>query len=278
MECREADDLLEEYLLGDLNDRDSRRMTAHLETCLECGLMLREHSETLASLASAVPQLEPPPRIRQRLFARVDADLRAGIKDRPIIALGRLLAASRPALFSYAGKASVTAIVVGLVFGGIWFNNQLDQISQDSEEMSVQIEEAAERDTHMMDLVKDQHSLTYDALRLSASPDTSVNLLWSTIMPSPARGMLIVSSLGSEALLMVLNLPLLPSAKVYQVWLIKEGHRYDAGLLTVGSTGFAQAVIMPVVPFAELEAVGVTVEPAGGSERPTGTSVLQGDM
>ena len=278
MDCREAEDLIEEYILGGLDDRSSRRMTRHLETCLDCSLKLREHSETLASLASAVPQLEAPLRVKQRLFSRVDADLRGGIRGRLNSALRGLLPASRPTLFPHAGKAAVTAILVGLVFSGVWFNNQLDQISDDSKEMSAQIDEAVERDSHMMDLVKHQRYLTYEALRLSASPDTSVNMLWSTGRPSPARGMLVVSYSGSEALLLVLNLPPLPSDKVYQVWFVKEGHRYDGGLLTVDSTGFAQAVIMPMIPFAELDAVGVTVEPAGGSVGPTGTSVLKGDM
>ena len=278
MECKEAEDLIEEYILGDLDDRSSRLMKTHLETCLDCGINLKEHSETLASLATAVPQIEAPLRVKQALFSRVDADLRVGIKDRLSFVLRGLLPATRPALFPHAGKAAATAIVAGLVFSGVWFNSQLDQISDDSKEMSVQIDEAAERDTQMMDLVKTQRSLTYEALRLSASPDTSVNMLWSTGRPSQARGMLVVSYSGSEALLLVLNLPPLPSDKVYQVWFVKEGHRYDGGLLTVDSTGFAQAVIMPMIPFAELDAVGVTVEPAGGSAGPTGTSVLQGDM
>ena len=278
MECREADDLLDEYLLGDLSDRDSRLMTSHLEACLECGAKIREHSETLARLASAVPQMVPPPLVKQRLLSRVDADLEPGLKDRLTTTLRGLLPSLSPTLVPHAGKASVTVIMVGLILGGVWFNNQLDRISVASEEMSVRIEEAAERDSHMMDLVKDQHSLTYDALRLSASPDTSVNMLRSTDRPSPARGMLIVSYSKSEALLLVLNLPPLPLDKVYQVWLIKEEYRYDGGVLRVDSTGFAQAVIMPVIPFAELEAVGVTVEPAGGSAGPTGTSVLLGDM
>ena len=70
----------------------------------------------------------------------------------------------------------------------------------------------------------------------------------------PFRGMLITSYSKSEALLLVLNLPLLS--------LDKEVYRYDGGLLTVDSTGFTQAVIMPVIRFAELEAVPAPLEPA----------------
>ena len=51
MECREADNLLDGCLLGELSDRGSRLMTLHLEACLECVTNIRKHSETLARLA-----------------------------------------------------------------------------------------------------------------------------------------------------------------------------------------------------------------------------------
>ena len=53
---------------------------------------------------------------------------------------------------------------------------------------------------------------------------------------------------------------------------------YDGGLFKVDSTGFGKAVIIPDVPFSEIEALGITVEPAGGSHGPTGANVLKGDL
>jgi anti-sigma-K factor RskA len=33
-----------------------------------------------------------------------------------------------------------------------------------------------------------------------------------------------------------------------------------------------------VAPFAEFDAVGITIEPAGGSSDPTGENILEGDL
>ena len=87
-----------------------------------------------------------------------------------------------------------------------------------------------------------------------------------------------VSQTGTRALLLVVDLPPLPSDKVYQVWLIKGHTKYNAGWFTVDSTGYGQTVIIPVAPFWEFEAAGITIEPVGGSIGPTGVNVLKGDL
>ena len=87
-----------------------------------------------------------------------------------------------------------------------------------------------------------------------------------------------VSRGGTRALLYFLNLPPLPPFQVYQLWLIKNGQMYSTAIFTVDSTGFGQAVIIPVTPFTEFDGAGVTIEPAGGSTGPTGVSVLKGDL
>ena len=75
-----------------------------------------------------------------------------------------------------------------------------------------------------------------------------------------------------------MNLPPLPDDKAYQVRLISSGQMYDGGLLKEDSTGFGKAVIIPNVPFSAIEALGITVEPAGGSQCPTGANVLKGNL
>ena len=69
-----------------------------------------------------------------------------------------------------------------------------------------------------------------------------------------------------------------PADKVYQVWLMKGRAKYNAGWFTVDSTGYGQAVIIPMAPFWEFEAAGITIKPAGGSVDPTGVNTLKGDF
>ena len=87
-----------------------------------------------------------------------------------------------------------------------------------------------------------------------------------------------VSQTSTNALLLVVDLPLLPADKVYQVWPMKGRAKYNSGWFTVDSTGYGQTVIIPVAPFWEFEAAGITIKPAGGSVDPTGVNILKGDL
>ena len=307
MDCREAEELLESYLLGALDSRERELVDSHLETCLDCNLKLQGDGETVARFALAVPQLEVPPRVKERLFSRIEA-------ASPTPKMAPKLAGAFTgfweslggAFVSHTGKAVAGVLVLGLVFGGVWFNFRLDQISEENKEQSALLEAtaeenreqsalleatakenkeqsalleaAAEEEAHVVEMVRDQHRYTYEALLLSVTPGTSLNMLWGTPEGAGARGMVMVSHTGAKALLLVLDLPPLSRDQVYQIWLIKDDSRYSGGLFTVDSTGFGQTVIIPVSPFAEFDAIGITVEPAGGSVGPTGTSVLKGDL
>ena len=65
---------------------------------------------------------------------------------------------------------------------------------------------------------------------------------------------------------------------MYQVWLVSQDHKYSSKTFTVDSSGWGQAIIMPVIPFALVDAVEITVEPSGNSIAPTGSGVLKGDL
>jgi len=129
-----------------------------------------------------------------------------------------------------------------------------------------------------MAAIKTQQDMTYKAPLMFANPGSSVSLLRGDGAWTSARGVMMVSQTGTDALLLVVDLPPLPADKVYPVWLMKERAKYNAGWFTVGSTGYGQTVIIPVAPFWEFEAAGITIEPAGGSVDPTGVNILKGDL
>ena len=278
MDCNEAEELFRPYLLGALESEESESLESHAETCRRCALSLQGDGEAAARLAFDVPQSIAPSRIKQRLLSRIEADLHLNGPaswERGLIGLREALSF---ALLPHAAKIVASVSVLALVVSGVWFNSRLNQISQDNEQLSGQLTAASAREAHALERVRDQHYLTYEALRMSAAKETSVNMLQGTGWTSYARGVVIFSRAESKALLLVVDLPPLPADKVYQVWFIKDGHRYGAGVFTVDSTGFGQTVIIPLAPLAEFEAVGITVEPVGGSTGPTGTSVLKGDL
>lgn len=277
MDCSRAEDLFGSYVLGDLPPRDQRFMESHLETCDSCTSRLREDGETDTRLAFAVPQLEVPPSVKQQLFLRVDAGVRPPRPAPRRGVLARLLEAGIRPFRAHSVKAAASLLTVALVVGGFWLNGRVNEISDANKEMSGKIETVVEREAEVRRMIDEQRYLT----SMTAAPGVSVNMLHGTERTTRAWGMIAccaVSDSGTVALLAVLNLPPLPADQVYQVWLMQGGRKYDAGLFTVDSTGYAQAAIIPVVPFAEIDGIGITIEPAGGSDGPTGTNVLKGDL
>jgi anti-sigma-K factor RskA len=80
--------------------------------------------------------------------------------------------------------------------------------------------------------------------------------------------------------LIVRNLPLPGENQIYQIWLVKpDGGRVSAGLFLpeVGQS-YTTKAILPAQPFSIFVGLGVTVEPAGGSEAPTGERVFKVDF
>jgi anti-sigma-K factor RskA len=81
-----------------------------------------------------------------------------------------------------------------------------------------------------------------------------------------ASGQLVVTPEGQGALL-VRNLPAAPAGKTYEAWVIEGGKPKPAGTFAGGGVQMAFALTRPVPSGAT---VAVTIEPAGGSEQPTG--------
>lgn len=164
------------------------------------------------------------------------------------------------------------------MFGGVWFNDRLNSVAQTNNDLTDQLRAAEQREAEVMAAIKTQQDMTYKAPLMSDNPGSTVSLLKRTGAWTSARGVMMVSQTGTNALLLVVDLPLLPADKVYQVWLMKGRAKYNSGWFTVDSTGYGQTVIIPVAPFWEFEAAGITIEPAGGSVDPTGVNILKGDL
>src|SRR4029079_18603548 len=63
------------------------------------------------------------------------------------------------------------------------------------------------------------------------------------------------------------NLPAAPAGKIYEIWFVRQGHAVRAGLAHGGRTRVTH------VPRGA--AVAVTLEPAGGSPKPTGPLLMK---
>src|SRR5262245_54144881 len=93
------------------------------------------------------------------------------------------------------------------------------------------------------------------------APQASARAFWSQ-----ARGLVFTAS----------NLPVLPSGRTYQLWIISGDTPVGAGLLKPGLDGGAHAVFAPPSGVTRAAAMAVTIEPDGGVPAPTGDKFLVG--
>ncbi|GLY48957.1 anti-sigma factor [Lentzea sp. NBRC 102530] len=100
---------------------------------------------------------------------------------------------------------------------------------------------------------------------LLSTPDAK---LISGTAPNGATGTAVVSASRDEALFLAKNLPQPADGKTYQLWLIGADGERSAGLVVPGSGPSV------VTGLAGTERVALTVEPAGGSEKPTTVPVM----
>ena len=71
------------------------------------------------------------------------------------------------------------------------------------------------------------------------------------------------------------DFPVLSPDMTYQLWLIRDGQRTSGGLFTVNSWGNGSLVMQLNEPLDNYDAIGITPEPAGGSNGPTAPPVVR---
>jgi hypothetical protein len=80
--------------------------------------------------------------------------------------------------------------------------------------------------------------------------------------------------------LIVWNMPPLDENRTYQIWLIQpQGNRVSAGIFRPeGDQAYTTQIVFPRQSLSNFTGIGITVEPAGGSDFPTGERVLKVDF
>ncbi|MEU3251474.1 anti-sigma factor [Streptomyces sp. NPDC006997] len=228
------------YALHALPDDERALFEQHLTACAACRDEVAEFTATAARLAAAVA-VSPASTSRSQVLHRIRTVRQATPVPRlrtPSTTLRRRL----PRLALAACLAAATA------FGGIavWQHDRAEDATTRAREARGQLD---------------------DFLAVMGAPDAETH---STRLPDGSRTTVVVSASRDQAVLLT-DLPAPPPGKVYQAWYQVDGDMRPAGLAaTAPDTG--QAVILKGSPNAA-SAVGLTVEPAGGSTHPTSEPV-----
>ncbi|WP_456107181.1 anti-sigma factor [Peterkaempfera bronchialis] len=142
-------------------------------------------------------------------------------------------------------RFALAACLVAAGFGGVavWQHRQ----AQDARVQAAQVRRS-----------------TAELSRVLTAPDAAVR---SARLSGAGTGTVVVSRRVDRAVFLAATLPLLRSGEVYQLWFDDAGTMRPAGLLPAPRSS-AVAVLLDG-PVGRATGVGITVEAAGGSTRPT---------
>ena len=239
------------YALDAISDTEREEFERHLQHCPACEAEVRGMRETAARLALACA-VTPPVRMEQQVLAATyrTRQLPPLSADHPRRALSRRRALPRRALPRRASSRSafprgaVTRRVAVLAAAASVALAAVLGITQ----LSAQ---------HQLD----QARATAIA-RVVTAPDAHV----ATARTSVGGSVTVVTSAAlREAVVSASGMASLPSSRVYQVWVMSPSGARSAGLMH-GSSLLASAV-------RPGDRIGITVEPADGTARPTTTPV-----
>jgi anti-sigma-K factor RskA len=85
-----------------------------------------------------------------------------------------------------------------------------------------------------------------------------------------------VASISDDRIVLVAdNMPSVPQGQTCQIWVIKGNVPESGGLFQPGGKETAAPITIPI---KKGDTIAVTVEPAGGSEKPTSDPVLSAEL
>jgi anti-sigma-K factor RskA len=230
----------------------------HLTHCGSCASEVRGLRETSARLALAVAE-QPPAQMRAQVLAAAERtrQLPPITSERPSRGAPRSIRSARSARAArrvWIPRISVVAaaasVALAVVFG-VSQSNTSSRLSTLENQLS-----AARVHNQQVDSV-----LAQGDLRL-VSNKTSVGGSVSAIVSPSAARLVVVTS----------GLPALPAGKVYELWLLGPSVAQPSGLLTAGQHGRTVPVV--ATGYVKGYKLGVTVEPAGGTLKPTTTPIV----
>jgi Anti-sigma-K factor rskA/Putative zinc-finger len=226
------------YALNALPGPDRDVFERHLRHCASCTDEVRGLRETAARLAMA-KALQPPARMEQRVLAATYQT-----RQLPPAADGQL-AERRQArdqrrmwLPRLAALAAAAALVLVVVLGVAQILTQRQLQTQRASSAAIS--------------------------QVITAPDARIESMRTTVGGNVT---VVVSALQRAAVITASGLPALAQGQVYQVWVMTPSGARSAGLLS--RTGQAAPLLASAV--APADRIGITVEPDGGTSKPTTT-------
>jgi anti-sigma-K factor RskA len=253
------------YALGGLEPEELARVEAHLVECAAC----RQEADAMRALATAVAQsaspVEPPRAARARVLKRVRAARPSpGAERRPLWA---------PLALGFSALA-----IVGLLSWNVYLQARLNDLGAQittQENVIAGLRQDAAQQEQLVESLSYQVDQQEQVVRVVTAPRTITVRLVSEADPE-AGARAFVAEGAQDIVLIVDHLPILGTNQTYQAWVMTPGGQpVSAGLFRVNEHGWG-VYSLELSPSVDFNAIGVSLEPAGGSQAPTEVVLVGG--
>lgn len=258
MDCEQVRDLLDAYALGAAAQDEAAGIEEHVADCVRCWEELTKSQQTAAMLALAIPIEAPPEYLENRVMTQAE------VQRRPAAA-----GAARTGLFerlnlgwSATAGALAIASVVALVFAAA-LQVQLTDIRGENNDLEDQLQADARVVNDMQDILTVAFSDDLSTTELAAASTGAVGA--GTALYGWSRKHL-------SGFIICDDLPALGEDQVYQAW-------FNAGEDVVPAATFSAEdgtchIPVQLSSAMPLTGFGISIEPAGGSSRPSSAWVM----
>lgn len=249
----DLEELAAAFALESLEADESGAYRDHISSCDVCRILVGEFQTVVDVLPIALEPLTPSSQLKQSILAEARLDIE-GEAERPTLQVAETAPDAGwrwPDWLTpraMAVSAAVAAVIIALVAWNVTLQLSLDD----------------ERDIN-----------TAQATLANAIANaSSVTQLSGTDAAPGASGTLVLPSDGGEALLIVRNMPAISADREFQLWSITDAGAASAGTFTPPLN--VDRTLAFAYDFSGANAIGVSIEPIGGSAAPTGDIVLLG--
>lgn len=240
------------YLLSQLSEEESQQFEAHLANCEDCQRELADLQPLVNALPFSVDLVQLPAELKQKTLQaafNIRPPVQKRLDHQPLQTVAEEKSAWRAFVSNRYGKIAaglVAALTIALAASLFQLNHFKQRLQ------SAPIERPA--------------------------PTTRVDRsfqLYTTDNNAHTSGVVYLTDTkeGVQLIVQVQNAPLLTGEQAYQVWLVKNGQRMNAGTFRVNEKGTGILIFTSgTVP--NFDNIGITLEPDVNGTQPRGPKVL----
>jgi anti-sigma-K factor RskA len=236
--------LLADYVLGDVTPEEAETVHQLLITHPELHQELDYLQETLALIPLALPESSLPKNLGQNILKLAQAETPFSVVEIP-------QKKSKVGLFAFG------AIAFSFILGLGFYNYRLH---------------------HELAIAQAQLSQYQDAIAALPESNNRLLSLKGTQKAPMATGVVLIMPKTHKAMMTVQNLSTLPEGKVYRLWAVANGKKFDCGKFNANEKG----QVIKEMPLDDIIAntsmLVVTIEPTESVDQPTGIEVMTGSI